>query len=171
MNNTLSDRELAIEYGRHVLGVLPDNTVTGIIAHKGQFWKSYIDTGSWSKYPQWERDYDYTPLSSALVQFVGGEEMEINECVYEGTHYKSAPMESAGLSGWRYEYERKRRFRKEVLWGNITLPAPAVFNQYGNCYIEVGHTEEVDDLYWDFVEENYEHRHSHYAATSSGEKA
>jgi hypothetical protein len=161
----LTDWELAIEYGRHVFGVLPDGTVTGVLAHKGQFWKSYIQDSD--RYPRWEREYDHTPLEHALEGFVRDEEMWVKECSYNGTYYQMTPIESASLSGWRFEHRRKLGFKKAVLRGDITLPAPAVFNSYGDCFIEVGHQDEIHDLFWSYVDANWEKRHDHHTGVEA----
>jgi hypothetical protein len=165
----LTDRDMAIEgYGNTVKGVLPDGTVTGVMSYDGKLFKHYVETGCWeTRHKYWEQDYEKTPLKDALEQFVAGDEMWTTEGSYRGVHYQKRPMESAGLSGWRYEYERKRAFRKAVLSGEITLPSPAIFNRYGNCYIDQRHIEQVEEAYWGFIEENYRHKHSHHSATKS----
>lgn len=161
----LSPWEEAIEYGSHVFGVLPDKTVTGLLSYDGRFWKSYIH--SWEKYFQWEQQYDETPLADALEAFVEDREMWIAQCSYNGEEYAMAPMEGGALSSWRFEHRRKLGFKRAVLRGDYSLPAPAIFNRHGDCFIEAGNNQRVVDLYWEYVDENWEHRHDHHTAVKS----
>ncbi len=153
----LTDREFAIEgYGTDYKGVLPDGTVTGIMSYDGKVFKHYVETGEgmWG-HQFWERDYEGTPLRTALELLAVGESasaMKTDEVSYRGTFYESSEMESVGLSGWRYDYHDKKRFKRLVLSGEINLPAPAVFSQYGNIYIEEGYAEEVENIYWSWIE-------------------
>ena len=166
MTSVKTDWEVAIEYGRHIKGVLPDGTVTGVLAHEGNYWMSYVEDGSWNG-QNWVQDYINTPLGYALPAFVDGNEMMVKNISYNGTLYEMAPMESAGFGGWRYEYRRKRKFMKKLLRGEIKAPAPIVFNRYGEPYIEEGYADELDELYWDFIDREYEHKQSHYEVTKS----
>lgn len=164
----LSERELAIEYGTHIKGILPCGTVTGVLVHEGKIWKSYVETGGWeNRHEMWDREYTMTPLRSAFQQFVDGEEMFIEgQVAYNGRSYDEAPIVSAGMGGWRFEYRRKIAFKKAVLRNEISLPAPAIFNRYGACFIEEGYEDDVIEKYWEFVDANYEHRHSHQEVTA-----
>lgn len=163
----LSQRDEAIEYGRHVFGVLPDGTVTGLLAHKGEYWESYVESGKWSRFQDWEQDYQNTPLGEALESFVEGEEMWTTHTAYNGEEYQRRQLVSGTFSNWRFEYERKRAFQKAVLRGDVRLPTPAIFNRYGDCFIEEGSTDYLEERYWEFVDANYEHRQSHQAVTKS----
>lgn len=159
MEERLTDRELAIEgYGTDYKGVLPDGTVTGVMSYDGRVFKHYVETGDnvWN-HKRWEQDYTETPLRTALeclASEVVTPKMFTDECSYEGTFYERQPMESVGLTGWRYDYHDKMWFKRLVLRGEVTLPAPAVFSSYGNIYIEAGHEAEVLDLYANWAESN-----------------
>jgi hypothetical protein len=161
MNNEhkLTDREMAIEgYGTDYKGVLPDGTVTGVMSYNGSVFKHYVKSGkdTW-RHKYWERDYEMTPLWYALETLGDGSsnaEMRTAECYYKGVQYSDQPMESVGLSGWKYDYHDKRRFRRLVMQGKVKLPAPAVFSKYHNIYIEAGHEAEVLDLYANWAETN-----------------
>lgn len=153
----LSNREMAIEgYGTTYKGILPDGTATGLMSYNGDTFHHYVDTGKWkNRHAKWERNYDHTPLWYAL-EILGGnagnKEMETAEVVYEGTYYESNPMESVGLTKWHHDYHNKMDFRRTVLAGEITLPAPAVFSKYGNIYIEEGYGDEVKQMFEDWAE-------------------
>lgn len=164
----LTDRELAIEYGHHIKGILPCGTVTGVLTHNGEIWKSYVETGNWGgRHEMWDREYTMTPLRNAFQQYINGEEIFIEgQVAYNGRSYDRAKMVSAGMGGWRFEYRRKIAFKKAVLSGEISLPAPAIFNRYGGCYIEEGYEEDVIEKYWEFVDANYENLHSHHEVTA-----
>jgi len=161
--NQLTDRDMAIEgYGQDYKGVLPDGTVTGVMSYDGRVFKHYVESGkdTW-RHEYWEQDYETTPLRSALeilATNVGHPQMFTDEIAYHGTEYERQPMESVGLTGWRYDLHDKRAFEKRVLSGDVKLPAPAVFSKYGNIYIEAGHEGEVLDLYADWAE-SYGTRH------------
>lgn len=154
----LTDRDMAIEgYGQDYKGVLPDGTVTGIMSYDGKVFKHYVDTGGWShRHEHWERDYEATPIRTALecLATSSDDPMFTDEVSYEGTFYEKQPMESCQMGGWRYDYHDKMRFRRLVLRGEVTLPAPAVFSRYGNVYIEAGYEEEVRNLYWNWARSN-----------------
>lgn len=159
MEGKLSDRDMAIEgYGNDYKGVLPDGTVTGVMSYDGRVFKHYVETGGWShRHEHWEQDYEATPLRSALeimATNVGSVAMHTDEVVYEGTYYERQPLESVGLTGWRYDYHDKQRFRRLVLGGKIKLPAPAVFSSYGNIYIVEGYGEDVDEMFWEWARSN-----------------
>lgn len=160
----LSDRDMAIEgYGQDYKGVLPDGTVTGVMSYDGRVFNHYVKTGCWShRHEHWEQDYEATPLRSALeilATNVGHPAMKTDEVSYEGEYYSSQPMESCKMSGWRYDYHDKQRFRRLVLQGEVTLPAPAVFSKYGNIYIEAGYEEKVRDLFWNWARSNSTQSH------------
>lgn len=169
----MSDWDETIERGRHIYGVLPDGTVTGVLCHPRKddvFYESYIEGPGHPRFPRWEQHYERTPLGIALEEFAREGplgDLAVLSCYYEGREYEGGGMEGGCLTGWRYEYERKVRFKRQVLRGNIELPAPAIFNRYGNVWIQEGYGEQVQDLYWEFVESNYEHRMSHYSDTKT----
>lgn len=155
----LSDRDMAIEgYGTDYKGVLPDGTVTGVMSYDGRVFEHYVESGTWNnRHPKWECKYEETPLKSPLE--VMGENtfrpaMKTDEVSYKGTYFEGAEMESVGLNVWKYDYHNKMRFKRDVLGDKIHLPAPAVFSQYGNIYIEEGHVEEVLDLYNEWKQSN-----------------
>lgn len=167
--NELTPWEEAIEYGEHIFGILPCGTTTAVLAHNGKLWKTYIDSGDDTKWGTFERDYDRTPLRQPLEEFVHEGpmgEMVLDHVAYNGREYQPEEMEVC-FKGWRYEYERKRHFKRRVLKENISLPEPALFNRYGNCYTVSSAVDEVKDLYWNFISSTYEHRHSHHAVTNS----
>lgn len=155
----LSDRDMAIEgYGTDYKGVLPDGTVTGIMSYDGRVFEHYVEGPTWNnRHPKWEQDFRATPLRTPL-EIMGTETfrpaMKTDEVSYKGTYFEGAEMESVGLSGWKYDYHNKMRFRRNVLGDKISLPAPAVFSQYGNIYIEEGHADEVLDLYKEWKQSN-----------------
>lgn len=156
----------AVEYGEHLFGVFPHEEettyVTGLLHHEGNYFESYVDSGSWRQYPNWVREYQETPLKDALEAFVEEEEMHTTEGCFDGEYYNEQPMESAGLSGWRYKFERKRGFRQSVLRGNTTLGVVALFNKYGDVYSLPGAADYIEERYWEYVDENYEHRHKRF---------
>jgi hypothetical protein len=155
----LTDRDMAIEgYGQDYKGVLPDGTVTGVMSYDGRVFKHYVESGMWeSRHPNWEQDYDETPLRTAfecLATKGSIPQMFTDEVCYKGTFYEREPMESCGMSGWKYDYHDKQRFRRKVLKGEVKFPAPAVFSKYGNVYIEEGYAQEVRDLFWKWARKN-----------------
>lgn len=157
--NRLSDRDMAIEgYGTDYKGVLPDGTVTGVLSYDGRVFEHYVESGSWNnRHPKWEREYEKTPLRTPLEMMateITTQAMKTDEEVYKGTYFEGEEMESAGLSGWKYDYHNKMNFRRAVLGDKIHLPAPAVFSSYGNIYIEEGHTDDVLDLYKEWKQSN-----------------
>ena len=166
----LTDRDMAIEgYGQDYKGVLPDGTVTGLMSYDGRAFKHYVESGedTW-RHPRWERDYEDTPLRTPLellATSIALPEMHTDECVYRGTHYEGNKMKSCGMSGYRFDYETKGYFERQVLRGEITLPAPAVFGAYGNIYIETGHKRDVRDIYWNWEES---HNSGSFSKTESG---
>jgi len=155
----LTARDMAIEgYGTDYKGVLPDGTVTGIMSYDGKVFKHYVESGedTW-RHEYWEQDYEATPLRTALELLATGHghsTMRTDEVSYKGKFYSKEPMESVGLSGWKYDYHDKRRFRRLVMSGEVNLPAPAVFSKYNNIYIEAGHEAEVLELYANWAESN-----------------
>lgn len=156
----MSERDQVIEYGRHLFGVFPwrgEQNVTGVIHFDGGYFESYVGTGNWSQYPNWVREYTETPLGSALEAYVEGREMESDGVV----------LESAGMSGWRFEYQRKRAFRRAVLTGSVDLGTVAIINRYGEVYCPPDDAESVREQYWEYVDRHYEHRHSHYSVTKT----
>lgn len=159
----LSDRDMAIEgYGNTYKGVLPDGTVTGLMSYDGKVFEHYVNSGEnvW-RHQRWERDYEATPLRTPLELLGTGQghsALRTDECFYNGVQYSAQPMESCGMSGWRYDLADKRAFERLVLKGDVKLPAPAVFSKYGNIYIESGHEAEVLDLYANWAE-SYGTRH------------
>lgn len=160
----------AIEYGNHLFGAFPNGDgiiLTGLVAYQGEYYESYIGTGNWSGYPDWIQEYEETPLKDALEALVTGEEMHTTECVVNNQHYEEQVLESAGLTGWKYEMERKTDFRSAITRGGLNLGVPIVFNSYGDIYAPSGSGEKIRGVYWDWVEDNYEHRHSHHFETKT----
>lgn len=161
----------AVEYGRHLFGVFPleyEQKVTGVLHHDGNVFQSYVGTNCWRKYPNWEQSYKQTPLKDALEAYVNDEEMQTTECMYHCTIFEeSEPLVSAGLTGHRYEYERKRAFRNEILTDRIELGEIAILNRYGDIYCVEGRRDSIQERYWEFVDANYDHRHSYHAATKT----
>lgn len=158
-NDRLSDRDMAIEgYGTDYKGVLPDGTVTGVMSYDGRVFKHYVESGTWNnRHPKWERDFRATPLRTPLEMMatnVTVQAMKTDEVAYKGTYFEGAEIESVGLSVWKYDYHNKMRFKRAVLGDKIHLPAPAVFSNYGNIYIEEGHVEAVLDLYKEWKQSN-----------------
>lgn len=172
MTNNIRDTDWgkAVEYGRHVFGVFPLNEeqiVTGILAHQGEHFTSYVDDGSFKSYANWQQDYKATPLKDVLEAFVEEKEMHTTEMSIGSEYYEQKFIESAGMGGWRFEYERKRAFRRAVLHGDVELETVALFNRYGEVYCPKDEAENVREKYWEFVDENYQHRQSHYEVTTS----
>lgn len=172
MTPEMTNWDEAVEYGHHLKGVLPDGTVTGVLCHPSEnvFFKSYMEGPEHPRYPRWEREYQKTPLHEALEKFAKEgptADLILKPVKYNDNIYYYGSMEGGCFTGWKYEYERKLSFRRSVLRGEIELPAPALFNKYGNVWIQEPHGEDVRELYWDFIDNSYDNRMSHYAATKS----
>jgi hypothetical protein len=160
----------AVEYGRHVFGVFPfdgDQMVTGLLAHDGEYYQSYVDDGSFKSYQNWRQDYTKTPLKDALEAFVEGHEMKTTGVAINREFYPEKSIESAGMDDWRFEYERKRAFKNAVLRGEVDLGVIALFNSYHEIFCPPDEAEGVREKYWEFIGENYEHQQSHYEATNT----
>lgn len=170
MTEKMSDWEQAVEYGNHLFGSFPTETgqcVTGVLHYNGNVFESYVDSGQFKTYTNWIQEYGQTPLSEALEDFVRGEEMNMTECVVNNTHFEEKKLTSAGMGGWRYEFDRKQSFKRSVLRSNTLLDAVVIFNRYGEVYCPIEDAEMIRETYWEYVDENYEHRHSHQAATKN----
>lgn len=170
MNNQLSEWDQAIEYGEHLVGMLPDGTVTGLLVHDGNWFKSYMEGPEHTRYPRWERDHDQTPLGDALESFAvdgGGAILTLEECYYNGTYYDTEDLVGGVLTGWEYEYERKRKFKKYILRGKIEIDAPVLFNRFGNIWTTEAFSNQLETKYWKFIEGRYEHKMSYQKATKN----
>lgn len=158
----------AVEYGRHLYGVFPkagEQMVTGLLSHDGNCFMSYIDDGK-HKYPNWIQNYKQTPLSNALEAFIDGEVMAIEKSSVDNREHPELVLESAGMGGWRYEYKRKRNFRRQILKSEVDLETTAIINRYGEVYCPRVDISQVQSKYWEFIEREYEHTHSHHEATA-----
>lgn len=168
MTRELSEWQEAVEYGRHVFGVFPNDggqILTGLLHHDGEYFTSYVDSGSWNEYPFWYREYEHTPLRDALEAFVTEDEMQTTEGVFKNQYYEQEPLESAGMSGWQYRYQSKRSFRRSVLRGDVHLDTPAILNRYGDIYCPEDDAENVREAFWETVGDS--DRRSHYSASKT----
>lgn len=165
----LSKWEEAIEYGDHLFGVFSrggKQKLTGVLHHDGNIFESYVETDQWGKFPEWVQEYQETPIGNALEAFINGKQMIVEESSVDNFDHPELELQSAGMGNWRFEYEKKRRFRSAILRGEIDLQTTAIINQYGEVFCPQIDAEQIRSKYWDYVDENYEHRQSYQRNTA-----